>query len=471
MAGDNEISVVHLGNTYVPHALSSHKSPGFVRLTDLLRIAGVSVANLECTIHDGNDWPALGGGMGWAGTYMPMPPSMIDELKYVGVNAVYGANNHTADFGEGGILTTIKYLKEKGMAFSGLGASLTEASAACFIETPAGRVAIISIADWGPRLLMELPFPWPAGYMPSDELPPFKSRPGVNLIRYDAVIEVDKPAFDQLRRISENLEWERGKVGRRTGGVRTEPLVGPSLLGYEQDTDTQFFFMGRKFILGDKFKLSTFAFQEDLDRIYKHVREARHQADVVIVGMHDQSHANGVTEFIDTLAHGVIDAGADLYINHGGRARGIEIYKGRAIAYGQGTGLGFSTEVTRLPSSMLMRYGLPADASAYELLQMRARGRAEAYKSGGFLPPGSPGDEPNEKTIMEAVFEPKDGLKEIRLHPAGRDSNSRVSGLLEAETEGSDRALQFAIELSRPFGTQVEVRGGVGVISVDARPS
>ncbi len=140
-------------------------------------------------------------------------------------------------------------------------------------------------------------------------------------------------------------------------GVRTETLVGPTLLGYEHDSDTQSFFMGRKFVLSDDFRVTTVAFQEDLDRICKHVREARRHADVVIVGVQDQSHANGIAEFIGTLAHSVIDAGADLYINHGGRNRGIEVYKGKAIAYGQGRGLSFSTEVTRLPSSMLQRYG------------------------------------------------------------------------------------------------------------------
>jgi poly-gamma-glutamate synthesis protein (capsule biosynthesis protein) len=466
MTSDREISVVHLGNTYIPHELSSYKSEGFLRVMDLLRNSGVSVANLECTIHDGNDWPAFGGGMGWAGTYMRMPPGMIDELKYAGVNAVYCANNHIADFGEGGILTTIRHLRDKGLAYSGIGASLTEASAPCYVETPAGRVAIISVADWGPRLLMELPFPWPAGYMPSDELPPFKSRPGVNLIRYDVVMHVDKLALDQLRRISDRMEWERGKVGRRTGGVRTEPLVGPSLLGYEQDTDTEFFFMGRKFVLSDEFRLTTFAFQEDIDRICKHVREAKYHADVVIVGMHDQSHANGVADFVRQLAHGVIDAGADLYINHGGRTRGIEIYKGKAIAYGQGGGLSFSTEVTELPSSMLQRYGLPANASAYELLEKRAKGRMEAFKAGGFLPPGSPGDEPPERTILQAVFAETGALKEIRLHPTGRDAGERVPGMLAAESEASDRALQHSKELSAAFGTPMEIHNGVGVIRV-----
>ena len=462
--------VVHLGNTYLEHPLSVYKDDKFLALVNFLRTSDAVIANLECTIYDGEDWPAFGGGMGWAGTYMPASPNMLDELRALGVNAVYGANNHTADFAEGGILTTIKHLKQKGMAFSGIGASLTEASMPCYVETAAGRIAIVSVADWGPRLLMELPFPWPAGYMPSDELPPFRSRPGINLIRYDAVVHVDRSAFDQLRRISGAMSWERGKVGRRTGGVRTETLIGPSLLGYEQDTETEFFFMGRKFVLDNEFKLSTFAFQEDLDRINKQVREAREHADVVIVGMHDQSHADGVADFISALAHGVIDAGADLYISHGGITRGIEIYKNKGIVYGQGGGIGFDNgAVTSVPREQLIRLGLSPDATPAEMLESRFQNRTRAHEQGAYLPPGSPGGQPPERSLLEVVFD-SGKLKELRLHPIGASRQTGVSRslptLLEASDEASQRALERAIERSKPYGTDVNVREGVGVIEV-----
>ena len=52
--------------------------------------------------------------------------------------------------------------------------------------------------------------------------------------------------------------------------------------------------MGRKFVLGEKFRMSTCPYQEDLDRTYKHVTEARRHADVVIVALHDQAHGIGV---------------------------------------------------------------------------------------------------------------------------------------------------------------------------------
>jgi poly-gamma-glutamate synthesis protein (capsule biosynthesis protein) len=185
----------------------------------------LSFANMECAIQDGEDWPAFGSGMGWAGTVMGAPPSIIDELKFMGIDAVYAANNHVADFGEPGILTTINYLKRGGMPYAGIGASLTEAAQPAYLETENARVALIALADWGPRQMMDLLFPWPAGYMGSDELPPYKSRPGVNLLRYDSVAHVDRAAFEQLRRISQELNWERGKIVRFQGAARTETLI------------------------------------------------------------------------------------------------------------------------------------------------------------------------------------------------------------------------------------------------------
>src|SRR5687768_12203312 len=93
-----------LGNTYIEHPVSRYKQPGFLKAIDLLKSGDVSFANLEGAIIDGDEWPAFGSGMGWAGTYLGAPPLMVDELKALGINALYAANNHVADFGEQGIL-------------------------------------------------------------------------------------------------------------------------------------------------------------------------------------------------------------------------------------------------------------------------------------------------------------------------------------------------------------------------------
>jgi len=146
-----------LRNTYIEHPVSVYRDEGFLKAIDLLKSADASLANLEGAIIDGDEWPAFGSGMGWAGTYLGAPPLMVDELKSMGINGLYAANNHIADFGENGILSTIKHLRRGGIPFAGIGASLTEASQPCYISTAHGRVALISAADWGPRQKMDLP--------------------------------------------------------------------------------------------------------------------------------------------------------------------------------------------------------------------------------------------------------------------------------------------------------------------------
>jgi len=466
MADNEETHLSFTGNTYIEHRVSvHHKKAGFSKLIDLLKRSDLSFANMECAIQDGEDWPAFGSGMGWAGTYMGAPPSMIEELRFMGIKAVYAANNHAADFGEPGILTTINYLKRGGMPYAGIGASLTEASQPTYLETENARVALIAAADWGPRQMMDLPFPWPAGYMPADELPPYKSRPGVNLLRYDSVAHVDRDAFEQLRRISEELNWARGKVVRFQGAARTEPLIGSSLRGWEKDTDTEFFFMGRKFVLGEKFRMSTFPYQEDLDRIYRHVTEARRHADVVIVALHDQAHGVGVHDYINTFAHGCIDAGADIYINHGGVQRGIEFYKGKAILYGQPPLYLQNNEVTKLPTSMKLRLGLRIDSTAGELLEERERSRARATSAGGpiqaFSGIGS--------AVHTVVFGQNAELREVRIYPTeeyvirGRRPRLSVPRLAEPGGEKFNQVIERAQDRSKPFGTIIEIRDGMGV--------
>jgi poly-gamma-glutamate synthesis protein (capsule biosynthesis protein) len=284
-------------------------------------------------------------------------------------------------------------------------------------------------------------------------------------LRYDSVAHVDRSAFEQLRRISQELNWERGKVVRFQGAARTETLVGSSLKGWEKDSDTEFFFMGRKFVLGDTFRMSTFPYQEDLDRTYKHVAEGRRHADVVIVALHDQAHGVGVHDYISTFAHGCIDAGADVYVNHGGLQRGVEFYKGKAILYGQPPLYLQNNEVTKLPLAMKLRLGLSIDSTVGELLEDRDRNRERATRAGGqthaFSRIGS--------AVQVVVFGDNAELKEVRIYPTeeyiiqGRRPRLSVPRLAEPGSDKFNQVIERAQERSKAFGTRIEVHDGVGI--------
>ena len=467
---DGETTLALTGNTYVAQPISGYRNERFLKVVELLRQADATTTNLECAIQDGEDWPAYTAGMGAHATYMAGHPSMLDELKFLGVNALCASNNHVSDFGENGILTMIRYLKRARMPYAGIGASLTEASEACYYDTPSGaRVAFLAACDYGPRANMGLVFPWPHGYLPADNLPPFKSRPGVNLLRYDTAHVVSQDSLNALRQISQDLGWESEKLLRRHGGgSRSAPLIGPTTnFGWEEETETELFFLGRKFMVGDTPGNAPFPYQEDLDRIYKHVREARRQADIVVVALHDQSHGLGIHPYIDTFAHGVIDAGADIYFCNAGEHRGVEIYKGKALIYGQ-PGLFLQTEaVTHVPSSYMSRVGASSDGLAADFLDVRAEAAAAAREFG----PGASERQSSGGTAVHlCIFDQQFELKEIRIQPLEPSSGPRFRRGLPLMPEPgsplSERVLEYSVEVSKPFGTPVEIRDGLGIISL-----
>ena len=71
-------------------------------------------------------------------------PRTLDDVKTYGFNLFNTANNHSGDYGDGGILATIRNLQERDMVFSGTGKDLGDASKPCYFETKTARVALIS---------------------------------------------------------------------------------------------------------------------------------------------------------------------------------------------------------------------------------------------------------------------------------------------------------------------------------------
>ena len=102
---------------------------------------------------------------------------------------------------------------------------------------------------------------------------------------------------------------------RKYGVARSHPMVGPTgNIGVEEDTETSFWFMGRKFEVADQPGQYSVPCQEDLDRLYKYIRAARRQAadpcrhpgasgtrswlfvDILMTGMVARPDANGPRE-------------------------------------------------------------------------------------------------------------------------------------------------------------------------------
>jgi poly-gamma-glutamate capsule biosynthesis protein CapA/YwtB (metallophosphatase superfamily) len=465
MVDPNDMMLTINGNVYVEHAVSVYRHPGFLKVVELQRSADVAFANPECSILDGYEWPSFGSGMGYAGSYLGAPPLMVDEIKWLGISALYAANNHSVDFGEQGILSTIKHLRNGGMPFAGIGASFSEAAEPCYISTPHGRVALISLADWGPREMMDLPSPWPMGYMGSDEGTWYTSRPGVNLFRYEAVFNVDRRGLDELRRLSEGLDWEKVKAGRSVGGGQsTQPRSWPMGMDWEKDTDTDFFFMGRKFQLGDgPFGFTTVPYPEDVENLYQQIRDARRSADVVVVALHDQIHGSIVHDYIKAVSRGAIDVGADLFLCTAGAAKGVELYNGKAIVHGVHGYCFQNSQVRHVPRSLLQRKGLNPNGSAADFYRARREGHVRAEEETGLAPSSPP---KYDGLVYAAIFDQRLELKEVRAYPTERGQGTlhEIPVLLDPESPLFAQVLKKEGARCAALGSPFEVREEYGVV-------
>jgi len=418
-----EMTLALAGDAIITRRLSVFDEPGFLALRDLVRGATAAFVNLEILFHnfEADIIPAAASG----GTYMQADPSIAKELVWMGFDMVSMANNHTGDYGAGGLRSTTRVVDGVGLMHAGTGENLAEARAPGYLETPGGRVALISAAST-----------FPDGSRAGSQRKDVRGRPGLSPIRFDRSYQVTEEQMDALRSFREGMGRSRG-MGDRLG------------------------MFGETFQVGDEYLTLTTPHDGDLAEIVASVEEAKRQANVVIFSSH--SHESGRTnnypaDFIVTLAHAVIDAGADIFLAHGPHVlRGIEIYKGKPIFYSLGDFVFQNETVPRQPADNFENYRLGPEAVAADFFDARQR-------TGGF---------PSRPQIWEsfvATVRFQDGeLEAVELHPItlghGLDRPQRGRPLL-ATGELARKIIDETREYSQPFGTEITFENGIGVIRI-----
>ena len=461
------VTLMLTGDTILQRRVSPSNEKGFRSAIDAVRSTDAGFTNLEGCIQAGEDWHAYLAGNGRGATFIRTPPYVGDELTWMGMKLLSLANNHSADFAESGFLTTLRHLAGwPDLHGAGVGATLAEAAAPTYFEAPGGVVAMIAAADYGPRGLGDLPFPPPLGVMAADADRYFKGRPGLNLLRYDCAFSVPGEAMDSLRDISEHMRWEASKNMRRGGGGRAEPMAGASPASDEVDDGDAFYFMGRKFVTGDEWTFQTEAYQGDVDRIVAAVREAKRQADWVVVSLHQQGAGRSRAEPPDhtvTLGRAAMQAGADVFVAHGaGRVGGIERVGDGVGVYGQGSFIMNLDQVKRLPLEMLQRFGFDYGQEAGELLERRANQESKVGTEVGTH--AEPARHLSSMTLVELQSGEAPSLTVLPLTLGGTNEGRSVSGLpmlLAADTDLGSSALEMVNERCAAFGTAVRPDGEV----------
>ena len=154
-----------------------------------------------------------------------------------------------------------------------------------------------------------------------------------------------------------------------------------------------------------------------------------------------------------------IDAGADQFVGHGPhQLRGIEVYKGKPIFYSLANFF-FQVDLqSPLSRDIFDNFGVnPEDMADGELLRR--------WMDRGF-------DDPiwYESVIAESRFEGGQ-VAEIRLYPVELGYELRGANRGQprmARPEAAGKILESLRRLAEPYGTEVRIENGVGVIRLTA---
>ena len=161
------------------------------------------------------------------------------------------------DYLYGGLTSTWKALDDAGMVYAGTGRTLGEAREAAYLETPNGRVALVSMCSSF------------VGYARAGEARrDVKGRPGLNPLRFYYV--VDPPTLETITQLAVKLGWWVTRVGN-------EWLFNPAGLH-----NTVY-----RIVEGKEPGVSTVADEADVDGNLRSISNAKRQADYVLVHLHN----------------------------------------------------------------------------------------------------------------------------------------------------------------------------------------
>jgi poly-gamma-glutamate synthesis protein (capsule biosynthesis protein) len=195
---------------------------------------------------------------------------------------------------------------------------------------------------------------------------------------------------------------------------------------------------------------------EDAQRILQSIREARKQADIVIVYQHNHVFGNhsfstiftegmqerlAPNEWLKKWTHAEVDAGADIVVMHGAPVlHGVEIYRGKAIFYDLGN------FIYNVPPTLTYIH----EPMSWESAVAYAQFQGKNLQSISFRP-----------VVLNPVG---DGQPDI--HDEYASNQFLHTRGLPAPATGARAGyiLERLAELSKPFGTKLEIKGDTAEI-------
>lgn len=396
------------------------------RVSKILHQYDFRFGNLETTVHCNEGTPAAFPGGCWTMAH----PQRLDELQTLGFNIFNTANNHSMDYGEGGLLATLRHLDERNLPHAGTGKDLQEASRPAYINRNGVRVALISVTS-----------SFHDSYLAGSHGTSIPGRPGVAPLRQRSLYEVPSEDFDAL----EKVIAKSGVNSYHAQAIKEGylPKSDNLKLGYYE------------FVRGEKYKVSTVPNKNDMERTLNAIKEARYYADFVVVSVHGhQFMSNGtkedVPQFLQDFSRQCVEGGANLVACHGPHlVRGIEHYKHGVIFHGLGNFILQHDMPTDVPAESYLASGI-RDFSSVGVSELMMDVKSNHGQRGLVTDPKC------WQSIIVGV-EYEDGVFNITLYPIELMLNER-KGLrgLPRLTQNMD-IIQHIADMSSQYSTEIKI--------------
>jgi poly-gamma-glutamate synthesis protein (capsule biosynthesis protein) len=398
----------------------------------LLEESDATYGNLETTILDVRNF--RGYPYSWDGDWtLASDPAVARDLAAMGFDLFSRANNHVMDWGIEGMRETGKWLDQNGLVHAGAGENEGIARSPQYFESGKGRIAIVSMASTFRPTTNALS---PRGASPG--------RPGISGLTVKKITVVPKNVMSDLMDVRHAL----------FGKASENELPGKVTL------------FDNEFEVGEKFAYRYEMNSADLAAILKGIRQGKQNADFLLATIHSHESLNAdpaqlPADFLRSLSHQAIDAGADAFFTTGIHHLGpIEIYKGRPIFYGLGNF--FWSDIQEPLPEDLYRKNNDSLARAFKYPDKTTDADlTELLNAGSFA---------NDVTFQTIVAQSRfdhGALSEIRLYPVdlGYGRILTESGIPRlASPEVAAEILDRLRKLSEPYGTKILMENGVGII-------
>lgn len=398
---------------------------GYDELRPYIESADAAFFNLETTLNEEGKCPAA---QQSGGTYLRVSPKVLPDLKAFGFNMTTFNNNHAFDFSIEGFRSTLDALDESGFVHAGCGRTLGEAAKASYLDTSAGRIALISVNT---SFTLDM--------MAGEQTSRVPGRSGINGIRINTYVKVTEREMAFVRALAEQTGINVAKNISIKEGYSKPPATDEEMLGPTLN-----------FRLSDKCEFVMECEREDVERIKHAIYEAKLCADYIIISIHSH-HLSGdakenPAQFLIDLAHECIDAGANAIVGHGPHLlRPIEVYKDSPIFYSLGDFILQLYNVEFAPAEFYKKVGLPTNSTVHELLKKRSKDFTVGLM-----------EDPRMSLAVMPMWECENGkLKSMKLIPIELSMKCKKSDEGLPRICSCEKVVQYLGKMSEPYGVKL----------------